>query len=156
MYLSLRVSLSEHEIITKISVAGCLIAFYRKRACHENSVINHFGVPRDARIVAVCRLAGQCKAGGRSAWLLETRSLILFRKTWSEFHECFEYFFNSSLSWLCRYFFIYFFVFGTLFIYWFIFTDSVKMEDENDEHFIFRLNDNGSGPSLLMKVCIYW
>ncbi|XP_014363532.2 probable tubulin polyglutamylase TTLL2 [Papilio machaon] len=27
------------------------------------------------------------------------------------------------------------------------------MEDENDEHFIFRLNDNGSGPSLLMKVC---
>ncbi|CAH2075153.1 unnamed protein product, partial [Iphiclides podalirius] len=27
------------------------------------------------------------------------------------------------------------------------------MEDESDEHFIYRLNDNGSGPSLLVKVC---
>ncbi|XP_068630789.1 probable tubulin polyglutamylase TTLL2 [Battus philenor] len=27
------------------------------------------------------------------------------------------------------------------------------MDDEIDEHFIYRLNDNGSGPSLLVKVC---
>ncbi|CAK1604023.1 unnamed protein product [Parnassius mnemosyne] len=27
------------------------------------------------------------------------------------------------------------------------------MEEEIDEHFIYRLNDNGSGPSLLIKVC---